>query len=759
MKGQTNAWVESIISGEKLYITLTTNQSDHSDLLGAVITIAFDDTIIEYIWDGNIIEYIIPTSKYYKVSFSTVEGYTTPEFFGGKAVNGNVHEVLGVYNTEMLTVNVNDVSGYEITTSKKVKVGSTIPERYTQLEYIESTGSQYINTGFYPNHNTRIDIDFEAISTNNAGAENGLVLYGSGYSAENSAYECYAWNQQLEINYGNSNINFITTLTPGVKLRLSQNKSAISIYNFSSASTTTYSLPEQTFKTPYPMALFGAKRNNNILGYQKVFGCQIYDDGVLIRDYVPAKDENNIAGLYDRVYNKFYPSASSTAFVAGPVVVYTQVEYIESTGTQYIDTGFKPNQDTKVVVDVVFPTKPTNHAALFGSRETNTKQFWTYYRYSDNAYSMRYNNISTNKTLSYDATQRALVTMDKNVLYVNDTSVSATAGTFSTDYPLTIFAANNAGTMQYYSSCKLYSCQIYDNGTLIRDYVPVKNLEGIAGFYDKVNGVFYPSASSTAFSAGEEVYETIAVQTTSTMSYKISFGTEYIISASNITGYTSPSSKSFVASQVDREVVMEYAKVQYGVYAEGLSGMLYNLENFNDQEPLNSLVVVNENCSLRIATPVRNDYKAMGIAEDTFKGRLNFVGNLNSAKTLFNGHEQTQEILNIVGLSSDTASVYATNYIFPDGKTTGYIPSVGELNAIALQFHNNSLFKDMAKEIGIIEHVDYYYWTSTYGNPYNYTDNGDTFFKYSFYSINGWSYDDATNKNTIESCILVVGKY
>ena len=716
MKGQTNAWVESIISGEKLYITLTTNQSDHSDLLGAVITIAFDDVIIEYIWDGNIIEYIIPTSKYYKVSFSTVEGYTTPEFFGGKAVNGNVHEVLGVYNTEMLTVNVNDVSGYEITTSKKVKVGSTIPERYTQLEYIESTGSQYINTGFYPNHNTRIDIDFEAISTNNAGAENGLVLYGSGYSAENSAYECYAWNQQLEINYGNSNINFITTLTPGVKLRLSQNKSAISIYNFSSASTTTYSLPEQTFKTPYPMALFGAKRNNNILGYQKVFGCQIYDDGVLIRDYVPAKDENNIAGLYDRVYNRFYPSASSTTFVAGPVVVYTQVEYIESTGTQYIDTGFKPNQDTKVVVDVIFPTKPTNHAALFGSRETNTKQFWTYYRYSANAYSIRYNTVS-DKTLSYDATQRALIIMDKNVLHVNDVSVSSTAGTFSADYPLAIFATNNAGTIQYYSSCKLYSCKIYDNDTLVRDYVPVKNSEGVAGLYDKVNNIFCPSASSTAFSAGEEVYETIAVQTTSTMSYKIPFGTEYIISASDITGYTSPSSQTFTANQTERNCSMMYA--EEGVYIRACSNK-FKSYTLNDTVPSDEYITgieVNEgNFHFYIGMTEYNSEGTWG--DETLLSGIPSVIDINDVLDIENIFDRGLLNSDILKENRSTSGIGSIIYQFSKAEEWpgGGSPYIGCLGEWMVVINNFNKINQYLKKFGGEEISSSDYWTSTQYN-------------------------------------------
>ena len=36
---------------------------------------------------------------------------------------------------------------------------------------------------------------------------------------------------------------------------------------------------------------------------------------------------------------------------------YTQLKYIESTGTQYINTGFKPNQDARVVANLKFQIK------------------------------------------------------------------------------------------------------------------------------------------------------------------------------------------------------------------------------------------------------------------------------------------------------------------------------------------------------------------------------------------------------------------
>ena len=48
---------------------------------------------------------------------------------------------------------------------------------------------------------------------------------------------------------------------------------------------------------------------------------------------------------------------------------YMELEYIESTGTQYIDTGFKPNQDTRVILDVQLSQTPTDHNWFYGARQ------------------------------------------------------------------------------------------------------------------------------------------------------------------------------------------------------------------------------------------------------------------------------------------------------------------------------------------------------------------------------------------------------
>ena len=64
---------------------------------------------------------------------------------------------------------------------------------------------------------------------------------------------------------------------------------------------------------------------------------------------------------------------------------YTKIEYLESDGTQFIDTGFKPNQDTRVIMDVQLLTaNPTIYQGVFGARSGNTNQLWVLYHYTEN---------------------------------------------------------------------------------------------------------------------------------------------------------------------------------------------------------------------------------------------------------------------------------------------------------------------------------------------------------------------------------------
>lgn len=183
---------------------------------------------------------------------------------------------------------------------------------------------------------------------------------------------------------------------------------------------------------------------------------------------------------------------------------YKRVEYIQSSGSQYVDTGFKPNQDTRVVMDVDVDTT-TSQRALFGCRTAYANNAFCLWTGTGNAgYQTDYGSLVGQPT-SPNSTGRHLLDKNKNVLTVDGTVVvSQDAAAFQTAYNLFLLQINNGGSVMsaYPFSGKLYSCKIYDNGTLVRDFIPAITDSNEVGLWDDVNTVFYGNAGNGTFTAG-----------------------------------------------------------------------------------------------------------------------------------------------------------------------------------------------------------------------------------------------------------------
>ena len=68
-----------------------------------------------------------------------------------------------------------------------------------------------------------------------------------------------------------------------------------------------------------------------------------------------------------------------------------------------------------------------------------------------------------------------------------------------------IFAINQSNSVLSYGKFKLYSLKIWDDGTLVREFVPCVNKDGEAGLYDITPGAvkkFYANDGTGAFEAG-----------------------------------------------------------------------------------------------------------------------------------------------------------------------------------------------------------------------------------------------------------------
>lgn len=212
--------------------------------------------------------------------------------------------------------------GYAVPGYKRIRVPhpeeSRLPEGYTELQYIESSGTQYIDTGFIPNQDTKLTMKVMATTTDNAATSGGFVPYGSSDSSTGNAYECYTWNSNQEANYNGQR----ATLSAAIKdkeLIITQDKNAFSLVA-SDGTTMSKAFTYNTFTAPRTLLLFATHRSTPLKGKQKIYSCQLYDNGTLVRNFVPCINPSGVVGLYDLVGGKFYGNAGSGVFVTGPEV-------------------------------------------------------------------------------------------------------------------------------------------------------------------------------------------------------------------------------------------------------------------------------------------------------------------------------------------------------------------------------------------------------------------------------------------------------
>lgn len=206
---------------------------------------------------------------------------------------------------------------------------------------------------------------------------------------------------------------------------------------------------------------------------------------------------------------------------------YKRLEYIKSDGSSYIDSGFVPNQDTRVYAEAVLPIASSTQA-LFGCRVSSSSrqyQFVTQGGYYRTDYNTTINNFTTHDY----GTAKFYLDKDKNFTDLNgEYSSTHTYASFTCPGNMYIFATNNNGAVYAQASAKLYCMRVYDNGTLVRDFIPCQNASGAVGLWDAENEVFYGNAGTGAFTAGPVVSESVDESEITELEYIQSSGTQYI---------------------------------------------------------------------------------------------------------------------------------------------------------------------------------------------------------------------------------------
>ena len=193
---------------------------------------------------------------------------------------------------------------------------------------------------------------------------------------------------------------------------------------------------------------------------------------------------------------------------------YTEVQYIQSTGTQYIDSGVTGDSDVRVVLDFAFDAKGSGTVFAFGAQGTDSVRY-TLALTSTGTFRSDYGTQLTSGPAA-EIGARYSIDKNKNVCKIGETFVSSSAQTFSGITNIYLFARSYSS--RSYSNGKMFFCKIFKGDTLLRSFVPCKDSAGAVGLYDLVDGKFYSNAGTGSFTAGpvvtwEEPTETLAPYT------------------------------------------------------------------------------------------------------------------------------------------------------------------------------------------------------------------------------------------------------
>lgn len=144
-----------------------------------------------------------------------------------------------------------------------------------------------------------------------------------------------------------------------------------------------------------------------------------------------------------------------------------------------------------------------------------------------------------------------------------------------------------------------------------------------------------------------------------------------------------------------------------GVYIEGLDGRAYTVNKWQGGSAANSVIVASGDVKFRIAL----DYETLALGKNSARFDKYVTGTTSSATALsdYDGAGNTAKML-LAQSGTDYAAGYCSNFTFPDGKTKGYLPSLGQLNVV---YKNKAPVNAALKACGASFSMSNYNWSST----------------------------------------------
>lgn len=186
-----------------------------------------------------------------------------------------------------------------------------------------------------------------------------------------------------------------------------------------------------------------------------------------------------------------------------------RIEYIKSTGTQYIDTEVPLGSD--IDTEIVFENGIISEDhALFGA--LNSERHYWLNGYNNNAF-IRYNDYHPTAEAKGRLTPDTRLVLEiRNGDWILDgKTIYSNSGKFNVDRPGYLFAVNHlTGARWLHGSLSVYSFIQWRNDKKIIDLIPVyDSVKDVCGMLDLVTGKFFENIGTGKFECGAVVPDVI----------------------------------------------------------------------------------------------------------------------------------------------------------------------------------------------------------------------------------------------------------
>ena len=377
------------------------------------------------------------------------------------------------------------------------------------IPYVESDGvDDWLDTGFIATANSKVVVELKMTSDASsqflfgAKTDNEDADAGANFTVHISGGKKYTvWTGPRKSDDAYVVTTVDATTDPKVRIEMDrQNQSSgIRITSLTEGRpSVVYTSPTKGYSadTAYPLAIF-ARQAATVANYAKmrIYSFACYENGVPVHHFVPYRSSTTV-GLVDTVTGKVLTNKGAGQLTYGedaePAV---EDIYLESSGVQWVNTGYIVKPNSKVEVDFALnPQKGVTTAAL-GVQVQGDRgySFWVFDR-SNNYLSIRATDSDTRDAINQFNKQttftRVQIEVDRKTQKAvlrcpgrNDETISfsANGNTESTPCGMAIFGVARSDTEPLdgkFSTMRFYSCRVYEyegenaEPTLLHEYLP-----------------------------------------------------------------------------------------------------------------------------------------------------------------------------------------------------------------------------------------------------------------------------------------------